>query len=316
MTTTEKTWLVDLKALILANAASSADLWSKLTPAEQSEFLCLMGDPDSDLAKKLLASEELEDEQCDPWWDAPALEGDAPISYRYSTKPNMMLVPAAMMKPSSNGPPLFYNVCAVCIAYAFVTRHLSISPLSSLTPENIDFEESKRLLSQLVPFLIDKKSTTLYPNMTSLVTDIRSRFQPAQVNSGLFAVLLKDAARLLRPLPVTSVPASPPSRDYFDPTNHPHSNAVLALSDLTKLFEGTSKGVKKSHVTQKLLFYAAHILSTPSEILGVITEELVDRSMAYQVTTDTDRNMEEASAERGADQQKELGRQVPLIEEI
>ncbi|KAG6890083.1 hypothetical protein C0995_012032 [Termitomyces sp. Mi166 len=297
------------------DTTSTADMWSKLTPAEQAEFLKIMEDPNSDHARQLLASEELENERREPWWDVPALQSDDLLSRRYGTKPELIPVSASMVKPIPNGPPLYYNICAVCIAYAFVTRHLSVSPLSSLTPEDIDYEEAKRLISQLVPFLVDRKSTTLHPNLSSLSTDVWSRFKPGQVSSELFAVLLKDAAHLICPLPVTAVPLGSGPEGYFDVPSHPHLNVVLALSDLAKLLERPINGTKKSHVTYKLLFYAAHVLSTPPAIFRVLAEELTERSVAYQMRADDGVEIR-AESEGGMGKYERQERRVPVIQEI
>ncbi|KAG5727144.1 Zinc finger HIT domain-containing protein 2 [Termitomyces sp. T112] len=294
------------------DATSVADVWSKLTPAEQAEFVKIMEDPNSDHARQLLASEELENERCEPWWHAPAVESDGPLPRRYGSKPELIPVPAVMVQPIPNGPLLHYNICAVCIAYAFVTRHLSVSPLSSLLPEDIDFEEAKHLVSQLVPFLVDRKSTMLHPNLSSLVTDIWSRFKPGQVSSDLFAILLKDTTHMVCPLPVTAVALRSESEEYFDVASHPHLNLVLALSDLTKLFQCPTTDAKKSHVTYKLLFYAAHILSTPSDTLRVLAEELAERSAAYQ----TDRLELESEFQGGTGKYKRQEGRVPVIEEV
>ncbi|KAG6896526.1 hypothetical protein C0992_007660 [Termitomyces sp. T32_za158] len=97
----------------LTHATSAADVWSKLTPTEQAAFLKIMEDPNSDNARQLLASEELENERREPWWDAPAVEPDGPLYHRYGPKPELFLVPVAMVTPLPNGPPLYYNICAV-----------------------------------------------------------------------------------------------------------------------------------------------------------------------------------------------------------
>ena len=75
--------------------------------------------------------------------------------------------------------------CLICpytfsIAYSYTTRHLSISPLSGIGTNSPDFVEARHLLSQLVPFITDRKSTTLYSNLSSLTTDMWSRFQPVR----------------------------------------------------------------------------------------------------------------------------------------
>ncbi|KAF8074905.1 hypothetical protein FPV67DRAFT_1475407 [Lyophyllum atratum] len=289
------------------DSASTADLWAKLTPAEQEQFRKLMDDPTSGLAQQLLASEELENERYAPWWDADVVadnpDGQSPPHRRYGARPEVIQIPSAIVKPIPNGPPLFYNICAVCIAYSFTTRHLSVSPLSSLQPEDVDFEEARRLISQLVPFLTARKSATLFPNLSSLMTDIWSRFEPGQINSELFALLLRDTAYLIRPLPVIALPEdSQKSKETFDPTSHPHVNLIRVLSDTSKLFEMSArKGVapKPNHVTQKLLFYIGYVLSTPSPIQRALSDELMEKSAAYRARDAEDVVTEPGSVNKG-----------------
>ena len=66
------------------------------------------------------------------------------------------------------------------IAYSYTTRHLSTSPLSGIGTDTPEFLEARHLLTQLVPFVTERKSITLYSNLTSLVTDMWSRFQPVR----------------------------------------------------------------------------------------------------------------------------------------
>jgi hypothetical protein len=62
--------------------------------------------------------------------------------------------------------------------------------------------------------------------------------------------------------------------------------SVLMLSDLFKLFEparrpnrGPNPSVQRqNHITMKISFYAAHILSTPSTILSGLSDEILARS--------------------------------------
>lgn len=136
------------------------------------------------------------------------------------------------------------------------------------------------------------------------------------MSSELFAVLLKDVAHLICPLPViavTAVASRTRSEKYYDAASHPHLNTVLALSDLAKLFERPMNGNKNSHVTHKLLFYVAHIISTPSWNLRVLAEELAKRSAAYQSAEKLEMKMEPEYSSRTLDKQKG---QVPVIEEI
>jgi hypothetical protein len=110
------------------------------------------------------------------------------------------------------------------------------------------------------------------------------------MNSKLFSLLLHDTVRLIRPLPVTTVPSHAMQSIGIDPTSHPHLNLILVLSDLSKVFE-LSPARKASHaipnhVTHKLMFYAAHILSTPSPVLCALVEEILQKTLAYEETSD------------------------------
>lgn len=82
-----------------------------------------LGDPSSELAQQLLASEELEKVRVEPWWEAPAsteedqdtaTSGRMPKK-RYGARPTMMRVPPSLVEVSATrgGPPLLYNICAV-----------------------------------------------------------------------------------------------------------------------------------------------------------------------------------------------------------
>ena len=66
----------------------------------------------------------------------------------------------------------------VSIAYAYATRWLSISPLSSLSIEEPDYDEARHVISKLVPFLVDRKSKTLLSSLSSAATAVLSRFDP------------------------------------------------------------------------------------------------------------------------------------------
>lgn len=66
------------------------------------------------------------------------------------------------------------------IAYAYVTRHLATSPLESIPRGDPEHAEARRTISQLVPFLTDRKSTTVHPSLSSAVTALWSRFPPVR----------------------------------------------------------------------------------------------------------------------------------------
>jgi hypothetical protein len=60
------------------------------------------------------------------------------------------------------------------ISYAYITRHLGISTLQTLTPNDPEHYEARRLVFKLVPFLTDRKSMQLYPNLSTVITDVWS----------------------------------------------------------------------------------------------------------------------------------------------
>ncbi|EPQ56637.1 hypothetical protein GLOTRDRAFT_28595, partial [Gloeophyllum trabeum ATCC 11539] len=286
-------------------SVSPDELWSMLTPEERDKFIKALDDPTSELAQQLLASEELEKVRTEPWWenpDASVITEDsispAPVDHRlqkrYGKRPAITLhVPSGMVKaPSSSSTSLLYNACAMCIAYAYATRHLSVSPLSSAS-DALDVAEAQRLISSLVPFLVDRKSTLVHPNMSSVVTDLWSRFGQGQMRPKLFALLLRDTARLMRPSRVIEVQPPEAGNDTVLLGTHPNANVFRVFSDLALLFENknvtspaaprhanTKPKPKPNHVTHKLTFYSAHVLSTPSFILDALANEAVARSNA------------------------------------
>lgn len=61
------------------------------------------------------------------------------------------------------------------------------------------------------------------------------------------------------------------------------------MSDLSALFsrhsgglESGSKKTKSNRTTQKLLFYAAHLLSTPSQVLQFVASQMVIKARSLQ----------------------------------
>lgn len=124
-----------------------------------------------------------------------------------------------------------------------------------------------------------------------------------------FALLLRDSATLLRPSTVVELGdaiqgsssntlGGSVSRDL---EGHPSANTLRALSDLSTLFSGsvhssssassasssapsraatkpTAATSKHIHVTHKLTFYAAHVLSVPPLLLRALADEAACRA--------------------------------------
>jgi hypothetical protein len=60
--------------------------------------------------------------------------------------------------------------------------------------------------------------------------------------------------------------------------SHPSLSSLLMLSDIFKLFESRQRRSAENHVTMKISFYAAHVMSTPSSILRSVSDEIIARS--------------------------------------
>ncbi|KAG1764803.1 hypothetical protein EDD22DRAFT_881974 [Suillus occidentalis] len=254
-------------------SASSDELLRLMTKEEIDRFFNALRHPTSQLAQQLLSSEELQSVRQEPWWEA-SLEGSSSESIRYGPKPALMEVPLNLVNRQPSSPSLIYNVCAVLVAYAYATRHLSVSPLSSA--EN-DAPEARRIISQTVPFLVARHSQVLYSTLSSAVTDVWSRFDPGAVGAESLSVLLHDLSIIARPRLMVAA-----SSDDNSLTNHRSVTLLAALSDLSGLFPPRSIGVP-SHVQMKLIFYAAQILSTPQPVLRALANELQDYARALKV---------------------------------
>ncbi|PIL33233.1 hypothetical protein GSI_04683 [Ganoderma sinense ZZ0214-1] len=112
------------------DTASSDKLWAALTPTERERFLCAVNDPHSELAQQLLASEQLEKAQVEPWWEpefpSPVDERPSPLGMPASPtstrrnpshKPSIMSIPESLTRQAAtsavSGPLLLYNICAL-----------------------------------------------------------------------------------------------------------------------------------------------------------------------------------------------------------
>lgn len=257
------------------SSASSDELLRLMTKEEIDKFFNVLRHPTSQLAQQLLSSEELQSVRQEPWWEA-SLGGSPSESIRYGSKPALMEVPLDLVKRKASSPSLIYNVCAVLVAYAFATRHLSVSPLSSAENDALDETEARRIISQAVPFLVARQSQVLYSTLSSAVTDVWSRFDPGIVGAESMSVLLHDLFIIARPRLVVTASSNNSSLG-----EHQSDTLLAALSDLSGLFASRSIGVP-SHIQMKLRFYAAQVLSTPQLVLRALANELQDYARALK----------------------------------
>ncbi|KAF8262240.1 hypothetical protein EI94DRAFT_1688271 [Lactarius quietus] len=224
-------------------SASADTIWAALNPEERSRFTRAVQDPTSELAKTLLTSPDLVDDVPAPWWTSSLTTTpvNAPAS-RPAPRPELIAIPDSFLvaptPPSPPAPafPLAYNLVAILVAYAYASRHLSAYPLAS-SPD------ARTLVSRLVPFLVSRDDKTRFPGIESASTDLFSRFDAGTVTPSVFALLLRDAATLLRPPLVAEGDEGVP--------------ALRALSDLHELFKS-----RAPRTAAKVVFYAAQVQYT------------------------------------------------------
>ncbi|KAJ6610506.1 hypothetical protein B0H10DRAFT_1222309 [Mycena sp. CBHHK59/15] len=270
-------------------STSPEHLWTLLAPSEREKFLKVMDDPSSDLALQLLASEDLETHKQQPWWDASSADLDPtafPSKKRLGVPPSPIQVPLSLLSSNRSGQSLMYNICALCIAYAYTTRHLSSSPLS--VASNDDADAARTIFSQLTPFLTTRTSKILYLSLDSAITDIHSRLPTGSATPRLFPLLLRDAAALLRPALV--VPED-------DAAAGPHAPALRTFGDLHALFHA------RAHVAHKVVFYAATVV-VRGRGMREVASELESEAQIREDEVETEKFEWERLREGGKEVQK------------
>jgi hypothetical protein len=106
------------------DTTTSDALWAMLTSAERSKFITVFNNPTGELAQQLLASESIEKEIQDPWWEAlrsKSIKEDFSLP-RHMVKPRLMEVPLSMINPNPRGHPLVYNICGILYMDSFPLR--------------------------------------------------------------------------------------------------------------------------------------------------------------------------------------------------
>lgn len=83
-----------------------------LTEKERAKFMKAFQNPTSELSQQLLASPELEKEITAPWWEFPSNTTEA-THILHGPKPEGIPIPDTMLRPTTDGPLLVYNVSAI-----------------------------------------------------------------------------------------------------------------------------------------------------------------------------------------------------------
>ncbi|KAH8997186.1 hypothetical protein EDB86DRAFT_2916142 [Lactarius hatsudake] len=199
-------------------------------------------DDEEDDLERRLAGIDLESASADNIWAALTPEERSRFT-RAVQDPTSELTKTLLTSPD-----LADDIPAPCIAYAYASRHLSAYPLASSA------SDARALVSRLVPFLVAQDDKTRFPGIESASTDVLSRFGAGTITPSAFALLLRDAATLLRPPLVTE--------------GDEGALALRALSDLHDLFKP-----RAPRTAAKIVFYAAQVQRASAPLLRVVTAD-------------------------------------------
>jgi hypothetical protein len=196
------------------DSASYEEIWQMLSEDEKKRFVHALRDPGSELTQQLLASDEMEQSMIEPWWMTSkdsvsahpnnhltnANSGSRP---RFGQRPDHAEIPNELCEKATVATALrlVYNMASIwrvpsllteyenethasnSLAYTFVTRQVSTSPLSSLPTDSLETKEACRMMGKLVPFLVDHRSQTMHEDLSSVVTDVYGRLEQVLVSS-------------------------------------------------------------------------------------------------------------------------------------
>lgn len=144
-------------------------LWLRLTPEERRKFLKVIDNPESELAKQLLASEQLEKEIREPWWDSPAPpeehgQVDHKTGHKFGTKPGSMSIPKSLVKDTLAGPSLVFNMAAIWYEFCITNIHSAQLIAALPTPLPLGNWRGPRCLPYQRCLWIDKRHKRLLAN--------------------------------------------------------------------------------------------------------------------------------------------------------
>nr|XP_031861499.1 uncharacterized protein CI109_003103 [Kwoniella shandongensis]KAA5528571.1 hypothetical protein CI109_003103 [Kwoniella shandongensis] len=160
----------------------SNQLFHLLPQKHRDAFLAAIRNPESEETKDLL------DEATDgstpagpsvlPWWEGDDDELDdedeveeVGLRMESASSPEMLSdeVLVAISPPTGIGSKLAYNAIAICIAYLHTLLSFRLPSLDSsfISAQELDASELKTYIGQLVPFLVDAKSTVRHETFSS-----------------------------------------------------------------------------------------------------------------------------------------------------
>ncbi|KZV82052.1 hypothetical protein EXIGLDRAFT_685330 [Exidia glandulosa HHB12029] len=244
------------------DAADTDDLWEALDKDQRQRFLEIIRNADGVPARELLAEET----SSVPWWAAVEdTEDEANSNHVRLPEPLHVDIALVNKAQAMTGPPLLYNVLALCIVYAHTVRTYALISLSASLP--LDRPAILQTLSELLPFIVERRSTSVFASVEEAVAFFWSR--NASLSAQHMVQLLDDAKELLLPVPVSVISTSAEGEDAM-----PQHRTLRMLSDLSSFFTAASAPKPLAHVPPKLLFYGAHALAQPLQVFSLLRAEI------------------------------------------
>ncbi|KAK8844066.1 hypothetical protein IAR55_006860 [Kwoniella newhampshirensis] len=229
----------------------SNQLFHLLPPKHREAFLAAIRNPESEETKALIedaaAGAEGEENALAgpsvlPWWEGDGELGSDDLELESASSPEIISdnVLAGISPPAGIGKKLAFNAIAICLAYVHTLLSFRLPSLDPtyLSAQEVESAGLKGYLGQLVPFLVDAKSTVRHETLSfawGSVWEIIGSDQTSPSPSMLHH-LLSTLPQLLHP-PILA--SSPPK-------------ILLVLSDLYSFFSKPKAG---GAVPRKLAFY-------------------------------------------------------------
>ncbi|WWC91059.1 uncharacterized protein L201_006000 [Kwoniella dendrophila CBS 6074] len=291
------------------DSIDSNQLFHLLPKQHRDAFLETLKNPESQEAKELLEEASKDSTGQDgnipnvlPWWedqDDVDLDGeDEEVNGleepRLQTAPMPELIPDkiidAISPPEGVGKKLIYNAMAICIAYIHILLSYRIPSLSPeyLRASDISSQEIKDNINELLPFLVNPKSTTRYENISSAWGSVWDKIigqdQSTHLNISVLQHLLSKLPTLVHP---SLIQPSYPKLFYL-------------ISDLYTLYDDKSKKSRFNElITKKLSFYFKALRS-------------LDRSDWLKLETEIEKELDGLQGEDSSEHDAELTRRQQL----
>ncbi|WRT69223.1 uncharacterized protein IL334_006207 [Kwoniella shivajii] len=276
----------------------SNQLFHLLPQHHRDAFLTALKNPDSQEAKELLdeatkPTNTLKTPSVLPWWEDHLNEDSDGEEEQDSHAEVEKLETASMPEllpnqvintispPEGVGKKLIYNAVAICIAYLHTLLSFRLPALSYayLQESDISPQEMKEYLGQLVPFLVQPKSTTRYENLSSAWGDVWDKIGDEMSSPPTISILLQ----LLSLLPSL---IHPPIITTSSP------KIFNLLSDLYHLFSTPKAG---GAIPRKIAFYFKSLQSLTRQD-WLLLEREVERELNR--LKDEDENVDAEQPER------------------